>query len=121
MRGKTGPWLIDTWMASLRVTKPYAAMHASAPSPDDPTATEVSGAWYSRKAFLWDTLDDTASANAAVVKWSGMPSITIAGIAVYTTSTGSSLMLWCPYATPVYVAAGGNLTIAAHDLYVEIV
>jgi len=121
MRGQTGPWLVSTWMSSLRATTPYAALHSATPSPDDPTATEVTGGWYSRKAFAWDALDETAAANAAAVKWNGTPGVTLAGLAIYTTSTGSSLMLWCPVVPLVTVPVGGNIMIGAHEIYVEIV
>jgi hypothetical protein len=121
MRGMAGPWLIETWMASVRATKPFVALHTSAPSVDDPTATEAVGAWYSRRQISWDALDDTAIANSKIAKWSVMPNITLAGIAVYTTSTGASLMLWCPYASPYTVKAGGAITVGIHELYVEIV
>jgi len=121
VRGNAGPWLINSWMTSLRATRPFAALHTGAPSAGDPTATEVVGAWYARKAFLWDALDDTAVANAAPVRWTAMPAFTLAGVAVYTAATGASLMLWCPYVTPVAIAANGTLTYAAHDIYVELI
>jgi hypothetical protein len=121
MRGKAGPWLIDSWMTSLRATAPFVALHTGAPSADDPTATEVTGGWYSRKGISWDALDDTACANAGPVSWSSMPAVTIAGVSVYTTSTGSALILWVPYITPVSVIVGGSITVGAHELYIEIV
>lgn len=121
MRGSAGPPLIEAWMNVLLDYTPYAALHTGVPSPDDPTATEVVGGWYSRRRMYWDPLDETAVANSSPLQWTGMPAIAIAGIALYTSATGAVLLIWAPYTTPVLVSAGGSLTVVAHDLYIEIV
>ena len=121
MRGLAGKWLVDTWLASLKATTPFAALHTAAPSPADPKATEVIGGWYARKAITWDTLTGTSLANAGPVSWTSMPAITLAGVALYTTSTGASLILWVPYAAPLAIVTGGSVTVGTHDLYVEVV
>lgn len=120
MRGVIGPWLNDQWMGLLLATRPYVGLHTAPISPDDPTATEVVGVWYARKLLTWTSLSGTEAANALPISWSNVPEMTVVEVGLYTASTGSNLIVRCPYATPMTITKGKKLTIAAHDLYIEL-
>jgi hypothetical protein len=121
MRGLAGPWLVTEVIDTIYAQPSYAGLHSGPVDPDDPIANEIQGAGYSRRQISWIKLGGVSVANATTIVWSGMTVATVRSIGVYTSATGTGLMMRIPLMMPLSIKSGGTFRIASQEIYLDLV
>jgi hypothetical protein len=114
--------LATQWLDALRDKPCFASLHFEVPNPDDPGASEVDGATYSRSTLTWQypSGDTRSLVNLQDLVWTNIESTTIVVIGVWDAPTKGNLLLWAQLDEPVPVPDRGSYTVDAQQLFVHL-
>lgn len=114
--------LAKEWLDSLKAKQCFASLHFEVPNPDDPGASEVDGATYSRSILTWDYPggDIRSLVNIQDLTWTNIEMITIVCVGVWDASTKGNLLLYAQLDEPIPVPDRGSFTVAAKSLFVHV-
>lgn len=111
--------LLNAVLRSTTYTSPgavYLAAYTTAPSAAAGTGVEVTGGSYARAQITFGAAANGACSNAAEIDITGMPAVTIRGLAIMDASTGGNMLFYGVLATPKSTNAGDTLVVKVNDL-----
>jgi hypothetical protein len=114
--------LATQWLDLLKAKPCFASLHFEEPNPDDPGASEVDGATYSRATLTWTYAPDSTRAlvNLQDLVWKNIEQITLVAVGVWDAPTKGNLLLWAQLDAPVPVPDRGSFQVDALELFVSI-
>ena len=122
MLGKTSDYLVGLWLQAVTSRAGYASLHDSVPLMDNPTATEVAGASYSRPVITWEASGPRAITNANELYWPNVDATSIAAVGVFTGATSGSFMMLHIYSSVQGLEIVGTrktFTVPAGELWLQ--
>lgn len=111
--------LAQMMMGVLLSADCYVSLHTDDPIPDDPTASEVSGASYYRAPVIW-VPQGRGLASSDVLSWGVLDTTSIAALGVFDAETGGNLLLSAVMQTPLGVYSRGRYELPAGGLYLTL-
>ena len=110
------------WLELLKAKQGYASLHFEVPNPDDPGASEVDGATYSRSTLTWTypAGDIRSLVNLQDLIWTNINPTTIVVVGVWDSPTKGNLLLWAQLDEPYPVPDRGSYKVDAQQLFVHV-
>lgn len=109
-------WGANTAIEALLAGATYLTAHTSDPTAAGLIGTEVSGGGYSRQPVTFSSAASRSTTTTNPQVFSGMPSVTVTHLGVWTAITGGNMILVKMLTTPITIEASGQLVVAAGDL-----
>lgn len=82
--------------------------------------TEVTGGSYVRAGLTFTASSGGATSNANQVQITGMPAVSVVGLAVMSASIGGTMLFYGALLTPKTTNAGDTFTVKANDLNIAL-
>ena len=110
--------LATSWLQLFRDTPVYVSLHIERPSTDNPTASEVGGATYSRALVSWEDIGGRAIANADPLQWLNLEQTSIGALGLFTDPFHGVMLMSVTLDSPVAVPDRGSYQVAAQELVI---
>jgi len=107
------------WLNSFVEGPLYAALHYEPPALDDPTASEMPGATYQRRAVSWDSATPRMVTNAAPLRWYNLSAGQVAAWSLFDDPVRGRMRIEHVLDVPWPIDARGAFEIGVGDLYVR--
>lgn len=110
--------LATAWLSLLVDTPSYASLHYEPPSTDNPTASEVNGATYSRVGVTWKQIGSRTLVNEDPLQWMNLEQTSIGAVGLFTGPFTGGLLLYTTLTSPIPVPDRGSYRIGSEELVI---
>lgn len=118
MAGRITDYQAHAWLKGMSTL--WLSLHHENPEIGGAYASEITGGGYARKQTKFNSPNARAIFSAGVVKWDGLPALTVSYIGAWDARYNGNLLAFFELESPTFITAGGSVAYAAGEIAISL-